>query len=399
MRPLLLLLAAFLLGSCSRSGPPPAATPTEATPKVARWVCPMHPEVVRSEPGDCPICGMRLVPDPTAAPPAPGAPPPGPGSSIDVSPSGRLLAGIDVKPAEQGRLIRSVRVPASIVADERRVRRIDARVGGWVREVAIVGQSVATGEALLTLQSPEVGAAGAELQLVRRMADSAALVAAAEGRLRLLGVADAQIAAVPAEGPVGDSIPVASPLHGTVVERLVVPGQRVEAGDPLFVVADLATVRVEAAVPAGDARSVVPHQSAVLTFPDGSTQTLGASWIASAVDPVLRTLAVRWDVSNPEGRLRPGTWIDVDLAFDPVDAVLIADSAVLDTGRSQVAWVERSPGRFESRPLRLGLQDSGRVAVLAGIDAGELVAVRGAFLLDSEARLRGDLMPPHDHAP
>jgi Cu(I)/Ag(I) efflux system membrane fusion protein len=123
------------------------------------------------------------------------------------------------------------------------------------------------------------------------------------------------------------------------------------------------------------------------------------AFIAPTVSPETRTLKVRFEFDNADLALKPGMYANVELDLESADGVVVPDSAVMDTGARQVAFVEVDEGRFQPRRVRTGLRMDGRVQILEGLRAGERVAIRANFLLDSESRLRAALAPADAAAP
>jgi RND family efflux transporter MFP subunit len=391
-------------------------TPPDAT----EYYCPMHPTYVSDRPGDCPICNMRLEAraKPRAAPH--GADSARAGAS-GVSPDGlagrapvtldarsRALAGIQVAPAARTQLVHSVRTVGTVVPDESRLQHIHVKVGGFVERLYIrtTGQFVRRGEPAFELYSPELVASQDEylraLQSQRELAQSALpealeaaqeLVRAARRRLEFFDVPAAFIAALEARGTAARTVTIPAHATGYVVSKNVVEGDQVEPAMELYTVADLSRVWVEAQFYENEAHALHVGASARITLPhDPSRQLQGEiTFIAPYVQPASRTLMVRFEFANPDLMLRPGMFVDVALDIAAVDAVVVPESALLDTGERHIVFVVLAGHRFEPRQVRPGMRGEGRVQILAGLAAGDSVVVHANFLLDSESRLRGAL--------
>jgi RND family efflux transporter MFP subunit len=388
---------------------------TEATP--AGWHCPMHPTYTADRPGDCPICNMRLVPiagdgeGHTAAPPAvasAGGGDPAGLATVTVGEQGMRVAGVRTEPARRERVEHTTRTVGLVTADERRVRQVQTKVAGWVEtlHVSYTGQSVRAGQPVLTLYSPELLAsqeelvrareaaarfAGSSLPEVRRGAED--LVAAARRRLELLDVPPALIAALERGDTPRRAVTLTSPGSGLVTAKQVVAGQEVRPGSELFTLTDLSHVWVEADFYEHEAALLRVGQQLEIELPyqPGAPRRAPITFIYPTLASESRTLKVRVELDNPDGELRPGMYVDVVARLSADQGVTVPADAVLDSGLRQVVFVERAPGTFEPREVRVGVQGEGRVVLLAGVAEGERVATRANFLLDSESRLRAAL--------
>jgi len=377
----------------------------EAAPANEVWVCPMHPEVVRHEAGRCPICGMDLVVQKGGAAATPEAAAPGGLAAVELDGEARRLSGVVVAAAEAGSLPRVVRTVGSVVADERRSRRIEARFSGWVETLAadFIGRFVRAGETVAEVYSPELVAAQQEFLLARASGQrflgstipevrrgGLELVEASRRRLEVFGLPEEFVESLERDGRAQRRVAIVAPISGYVVSKGVLQGQQVLPGQEIVTLTDLSRVWVEARVYEADAAQVRLGQSArlALAFEPGSGREGRVAYLFPDLDPATRTLRVRFDVANPDLAWRPGMYTDVVLELGEVAGILVPDSAVLATGERELAFVETAPGRFEPRELEVALRRDGRAVVVAGLAAGEKVAVKANFLLDSESRLR-----------
>jgi RND family efflux transporter MFP subunit len=399
-------------GHSHGAAPATPAAPAAPAPAAATiWTCPMDPEVVSDKPGKCPKCGMDL--EPKAAPAEGGVSGLAP---VDTTAEGRRLAGIQTVPARQERLATTIRTVGSVVVDETRVRHVHTKIAGWVDRLFIdfTGQAVKKGRPLLAIYSQELLAsqeeylrareaaarfAGSSLPEVRRGGED--LVTAARRRLELLDVPPGLLAAIERTGKPQRAVTLMAPSSGVVTAKQIFEGQQVEPGMELFTVTDLSHVWIEADVYENEAGRVRVGDSAALTlaYDPGRRRTGRVAFIAPTVSPETRTLKVRFEFDNADLALKPGMYANVELDLESADGVVVPDSAVMDTGARQVAFVEVDEGRFQPRRVRTGLRMDGRVQILEGLRAGERVAIRANFLLDSESRLRAALAPADAAAP
>lgn len=411
---LVLALLALLCGACARGGGD-AQTATQ-------YHCPMHPDYVSDKPGDCPICGMRLVPivkrDKTAAAtpadragsgneltPAPGQVP---GlAPVEESPEALRIAGVQIAVAERKPLTLSSRAAGLVTADESRVRHIHTKISGWVEKLYVntTGQPVRAGQPLLAIYSPQLLAtqeeylrareaaarfSGSSLPEVREGGQD--LLAAARRRLELFDVPHDVITRLERTGKAQRTITLTAPVSGYVTGKEVFEGMEIDPGIDLFTVTDLSQVWVEADFYEYESSALRLGQRAVISLPyDPGAQLAGrVSFIYPVLDPQSRTLKVRIEFPNPGLVLKPGMYVDVIPETETRDGVVVPDSAVVDTGLRQVVFV-RQGDTFEPREVRVGTRAEGQAMILQGLQEGEQVAVKANFLLDSESRLRAAL--------
>ncbi|MEO7794684.1 MAG: efflux RND transporter periplasmic adaptor subunit [Thermoanaerobaculia bacterium] len=442
---LLLFVAAALTllaaGACSSS---------KSAGEGERWTCPMHPAYVTDHPGTCPICNMDLVRRVGEKPPAaagerrilhyrnpmnPAVISPTPAkdemgmdfipvyaedaaalagvaghTAIEVSDEGRRLGGVSTATAKLGHLARTTRTSGSVVADERLRVRAQSKISGWVEglDVSATGQYVRRGARAMSVYSPALLAAQSEYLLARDAANRFAgsqlpevrrggqdLLVAARRRLELLDVPETFIAELDRTRTTQRTVDLLVPANGFVTEKAVTLGQEIVPGMDLYTVTDLSRVWIEAAFYESEARALVVGRPAeiVLPFDPGKRLSAKIAYIYPTVDAQARTLTARFELPNPGFTLRPGMFVDVELEIDLGEAVLVPESAVLDSGLRKVVFVETAPGRFEPRDVTVGERSEGSIQIVKGVAAGEQVAVRANFLLDAESRIGAASMP------
>jgi membrane fusion protein, copper/silver efflux system len=374
----------------------------------AQYHCPMDPEVISDQPGNCPKCGMSLEPIRVKRE-APEELTPQPQGLAGLAPvstdeRGIQLAGIQTSVATRERLRSDIRAYGVVTVDETRVTHVHSKISGTVERLFVnfTGQPVRAGQPLLTLYSPELLASQEELlralESRRRFSSASAemgssseeLVEAARRRLRLFDVPDDFIAEIEKAGVARREVTLKAPASGVVMAKPIVEGQQVDPAMELFTVVDLSRVWVEAGFYEYEARDVRVGQEAsfTLAYQPGAKLSGKVAYVSPFLDPESRTLRVRFEFANRDLSLKPGMYVNVILERQAAEAVLIPDSAVLDSGLRQVVFVEAGAGRFVPREVRLGARGEGRVQVLAGLEAGERVVAKGAFLIDSESRMR-----------
>lgn len=410
-----------------------------------RYICPMRCVPPTTEPGRCPVCGMDLV-----AVVADGG---GDGISISIEPTHRRLIGIRTARAKMAAVNRTIRTIGSIQYDEGRLSTISAYVDGRLEKLFAdhVGVPVREGDDLALIYSPELYTAQAEFlaaqnqKTTSRFIDSSKIRELAAEKLLELGMSESQVETLKREQKAKSRIRVQSPQNGTVIEKTAVEGDYVKTGQSIYRVADLSTVWMMLELFPDDASRVIFGQKveAEISSAPGIVFTGRVAFIDPTVDAKTRTVKVRVEMPNPDGKLRPGDYatarvtlpaIARDRVYDPdlagkyispmhprvirdapgtcpicgmdlipttrlgfsevpipeQQAVTIPRDAVLMAGSSSVVYVEVEPGRFEVRQISIGALTDREAVVAEGLSAGERVATDGNFLLDSQSQLAGN---------
>jgi Cu(I)/Ag(I) efflux system membrane fusion protein len=310
------------------------------------------------------------------------------GVQMDRAEAARL--GITFTRAAERPVRPFIRAVGTLKYAEPRQVYVNARVGGWVERLYAdyVGRSVAAGEPLVALYSPDLVSAQEEYLLARRLEDDS-LAATARRRLALWDVPDDQIDSLVARGTVSRTILLRAPRSGEIVEKMVIEGQAVQAGDNLFRIADRDLLWVDLAIFEQDAAAVrVGSQAAIrVDAVPGRTFRGRVTFIYPELDERTRTLTARSEVENPGRALRPGMYASAEIVTAGRRVVSIPLAAVLPTGTSDIVFVNRGDGRFVPREVRVGLRGDSLVEIAQGLAPGDEIVASATFLLDSESNL------------
>jgi len=350
-----------------------------------------------------------------------GAPLSGSQEAISLDDRAERRIGVTYAPVTLERLSREVRTVAQVTYDERRVQAIAPKIEGWVEQLHVnyTGQSVTIGEPLLTIYSPMLVSAQQELLLATRLAENMSqadadsrrgaheLRDAARRRLQYWDISDEQIGALERTGSITRVLTLRAPVEGVVVEKRVVAGQRIMAGEALYQVADLRVVWLEGEVFERDLASVRLGQGVVAefdAFPE-RPRTGRVSFIYPTLDPDTRTVRVRVELPNRDLQLKPGMYGTIRIQVVQSAATLVVPrSAVLATGERRLVFVRRADGTLEPRDVEIGLSTDDFTQVLRGLSRGDTVVRSATFLVDAESNLSSALggmgaMPGMDMSP
>ena len=326
------------------------------------------------------------------------------GSTVKVSIDKIQRAGVKSEPAEMRQLSRPVRAPGVAKIDERTIREVTLRADGYIEKLYVseMGKHVKAGEPLFRVYSPDIVKAEVDYKIAkeatagRSRGDAEKDLEGAAMRLENLDVPKSVIAGL-ASGKTAISMKIdwPSPVSGVVIEKKVVEGQKVGAGSMLYRIADLTSIWVIADVAEQDIGPIKVGAPATVTFrafPD-EPFTGKVTFILHELDMNTRTAKVRIEIVNPEHRIRHDMYADVSINAGDGDALRLAvpSSAILDTGTRQVVLLDKGEGRFEPRPVKLGLRGDGYVEIKEGLAAGNKVVTSANFLIDAESNLKAAL--------
>ena len=404
---MVLLLAVAVVGGgyyLSQHGRKPESAAEHVAHAKDQYTCPMHPFILKDKPGSCPICGMTLVKKVEGS--TAGAKEQEMLGQISLSPTQQLLANVATVKVESMPLDKEINATGIVQYDQSRQAKVTAWVAGRIDRLHVdaVGAYVSKGRPVADVYSPDLVSAQQEYLLAIRSRDQLkdspiqsisqggeGLVSSSRQRLKLMGVKEWQISALEKGGQPDIRLSIYTPLSGVVIDKLVQVGQYVNVGDPLFNIADLSTVWVEVEVYENEFPFVKLGQRVDIvsqSYP-GKTFNGRVSFIYPFLDPKTRTVKVRVELANHGLKLKPDMFVNALIKVRLADALTVPVTALMDTGKRQLVWVETKPGLFEPRDVKVGARVNDRVQIISGLLRGDKVAATGGYLIDSESQLKG----------
>ena len=302
------------------------------------------------------------------------------------------LAGVSFAVVREAELDRTVRAVATVVPDEGRTGIVNARVGGWIELLYAdeTGRHVQVGEPLFELYAPDLLTAQEELLLALRLGDlqGADLVVGARRRLALWGIADSLITEIERTRTVRETLTIFSPFSGHILDKFILEGQRIEAGQDLYRIADLSTLWIEPEIFEQDMDLVAVGQPAEVTLEarPGRPYQGRVSFLYPTLDADTRTLRVRIEVPNPTGDIRPMMYATVRIRARTPRGTVVPLTAVLPTGDRDLAFVVRGAGIVPAQ-VTVGMRGDSTLLVTDGLAVGDTIVASATFLFDSESSL------------
>jgi Cu(I)/Ag(I) efflux system membrane fusion protein/cobalt-zinc-cadmium efflux system membrane fusion protein len=407
------------------------------------YTCGMHPNVLQKEPGNCPICGMKLTPvetekpkdqkagerkilywrapmDPNYISDKPGKSPMGmdlvpvytdeaevdSAHTIIIDPVTQQNMGIRTAVLKTGPLVKTIRTVGRVVYDEQLLAEVNTKFEGWIDTLHVnqTGQAVEKGQPLFEIYSPQLYSAQEEYLAAMRGLETLAqaspeaqkqsreLLEAAKVKLRYLDVAPERIRELERTRRIEKNLTIDSPNAGIVTEKMAVEGMYIRPGMAIYRIADLSKVWMYLDIYEYQLPWVRLGQTATMTLPYIPDKTFAGKviYIYPYLEEKTRVIRVRLEFDNPNLELKPDMYATVVLQSNlDREALLIPRDAYIDSGVRKVAFIYRGEGKFLPREIQTGVEAENRmVEVVSGLNAGDVVVTSGQFLLSAESQLK-----------
>lgn len=358
------------------------------------WTCSMHPQIKQNEPGNCPICGMELIPATSSSSKGNTDP-----YMHEMTPEAVALSNI--RTLRLGNVATQNEIPLSgtVNIDEQKVASITSNFSGRIERLYIdfTGKTVKEGDRLATLYSPELVTAQKELlEAAKNKESNKMLYNAAKEKLRVLKISESQIEAIENRGEVQTRFDIYAHVSGIVTDKMVSEGDYVTKGSTMFAIADLSKVWVMLDAYENDIAWIAKGNKVSFTVAalPGKEFIAQVDYIDPIVNPTTRTVSVRAEIANPTLSLKPGMFVTAKITPLAVqdNALAIPKTAVLWTGKRSIVYVklpDKPTPTFEMREVVLGKTLGALYFIESGLDIGEEVVVNGAFTVDASAQLNG----------
>ncbi|MFH1336785.1 MAG: efflux RND transporter periplasmic adaptor subunit [Candidatus Zixiibacteriota bacterium] len=424
-----------------RSAVSEEATGKEAATAKQLYSCGMHPQIIQEGPGNCPICGMKLTPikgtsvssetkpigerkikywkssmDPTFVSDKPGKDQMGMDlvpvyedqvqeGAISVDPVTVQNMGIRTAMVEEKELTRTIRTVGNVDYNEELLYTVNAKISGWIEKLYVgnTGDPVKKGQPLLEIYSPELVSTQQEyltaLKNFQQLKDSPypearrgaeELLKSTRQRLLYWDISAEQIDKLEKSGEVKKTMILYSPANGVVTEKNLIEGASIEMGSELYKIADLSTVWILAKIYEYELPYIKIGQTAQikLSYFPGEVLSGKISYIYPYLNQTTRDVKVRIELPNPEFKLKPEMYANVNIASTlPDKSLVVPEEAVIHSGKREIVFVDAGGGKYSPREVVTGASGEGNVVeVKSGLMPDEMVVVSAQFMLDSESK-------------
>ena len=357
------------------------------------WTCSMHPQIRQNEPGDCPLCGMDLIPlestdgelDPMA---------------VSMSPTAMQLAQVQTMVVDKGKTNKSIRLNGKVQADERLLSTQSSHIPGRIEKLSVnfTGEFVSAGQVLANVYSPELVTAQEELFEAKKIKETQpALFNAAKEKLKNWKLSDKQIDQIVKSNKTIEQFPILANVSGYVTKKMVNLGDYIKQGEALYEIADLSKVWVLFDVYETDMTWINKGDAVIYTVQSipGKTFKGKISYIDPVIDPKTRVAKARLEATNKGLMLKPEMFTTGTIEAKTntnYTSLTVPKTAVMWTGKRSVVYVMQMSAQgvsFIMREVTLGPELGESYVIEDGLQPGEEIAINGTFSIDAAAQLAG----------
>jgi Cu(I)/Ag(I) efflux system membrane fusion protein len=384
------------LAACKPKPQQPATAEVQAK---AYYTCSMHPQVHEDHPGNCPICGMKLIKVELTGTDAMN------GNKIVLTAAQIRLAGIQTDTVREENTGVEKTLTGTVTTDESKTDELSARVAGRVQQLFVrtIGEKVSIGQAVYTIYSEDLLEAEKEYLLARQQqkilhnpdVDYAQLISSAENKLLIWGLSPEQIRNLAQSGKVSATVTVLSKTAGTVSDIAIHEGDYVSEGMTVLKTQALNTLWIEAQLYASEAGNYHMNDKVNVSLPNLNGQIIAGKveFINPELSDQSKVDLIRISISNHQGLIRPGMLAYISIGSEGNRSLAVPASAILTGGKGSIVWVKNADGSFSPKMVSVGSGNQNYVPVISGLTTGDVVVTNGTYLLNSEAIFKnGDSM-------
>lgn len=327
------------------------------------------------------------------------------GDTVKLDAQARQLAGVQIATVAKRALVKDIKTTGKIALNETSRSFLTSRVEGRIDELYVnsEGETIAPGQAIAAIYSPAYIAAQEEyllaLDSVQKLRSAGRdvvqlnnkLLEASKRKLLLLGIPESDIAHLGHTRTASSSMIIRAQFGGTVMEKSALPGAYIMPGEKLFALSDLSNVWLYADLYEKDLAGVQPGLPVEVTSNSYPGTAFGGvvTFISPVVDDATRTVKVRVEMANPDGKLKPNMFVNAAIGIPLGESLVIPVSSLIDTGTRTIVFVAQSEDTFTKRDIVVGQEADGYIQVLSGLQPGDVVVTAATFLIDSQTQLGG----------
>jgi len=385
------ILALLLLLGFAACKQKPQIVAVAKTQNKFYYTCSMHPQIHEDHPGNCPICGMKLIKVELTGMSNMAA------NKITLTATQLQLAGIQTDTVREENVGTEKTLTGTVTTDENSAQELSARIAGRIQQLFVrtVGEKIAVGQPVYSIYSEDLQEAEKEYLLAKQQqkdlhnqdVDYQQLISSAEHKLQLWGLSPVQIKALSVSGKVSATTTVLSKVSGTVSEIAVHEGDYVTEGMSILKTQGLNSLWVEAQLYANETANYKENDRVSVSFPDLGNQVINGKveFINPELSEASKVNLIRISIPNPQGLIQPGMLAYISINNSGNHALAVPASAILTGGNGSVVWVKNTDGSFSSKMIKAGNGNQSYVPVISGLNSGDIVVINGAYLLNSEA--------------
>ena len=365
----------------------------------AYYTCSMHPQVHEEHPGNCPVCGMKLIKVELTGNDAMSS------NKITLTAAQIQLGGIQTDTVREENTGVQKTLTGTVTADENKTGELSARVAGRIQKLFVrtIGEKISIGQPVFTIYSEDLQEAENEYLLAKQQqkalnnpdVDYRQLINSAESKLQLWGLTTEQIKRLSVSGKAQATATVLSKVSGTVSDIAIHEGDYVAEGTTILKTQALNSLWVEAQLYSGEAAHYHVNDKVSVTFPDLNGQMINGEieFINPELSDQSKVDLIRVSIPNPQGLVRPGMLAYISVGSEGGRTLAVPTSAILTDGKGSLVWAKNADGSFSPKMIRVSAGNQSYLPVISGLKQGEVVVTNGAYLLNSEAIFKnGDSM-------
>ena len=362
---------------------------TEVTTKSdTYYTCSMHPQVMQDKPGDCPICGMKLIEAKKSSSDTTNA--------IMLSDQQIQLGNISIDTIKNGSIGEQLVLPATLNMDQNKTNSVSARVSGRIDKLYYknIGEYIPKNTKLAEIYSEELNNAKQEYIMALQkqktfdnaLVDFSQLILSAKNKLLLWGITEVQVNQLATERKLSPLTTIYSTAGGYITAIDVNEGAYVPEGGTIISVADLSTLWAEAQVYSSQYTLIEKNASVSVQFPDFPEKNIKGKidFANPEISGGTRINLIRVIIPNPGNQLKPGMQAYVTIKNKENRSLLLPTVAVIRDSKSASVWIKTGENTFINRMVNVGIENDGRIEITSGLKSGDLVVTSGAYLLNSE---------------
>ena len=352
------------------------------------YTCSMHPQVMKDKPGNCPICGMKLIKV---------------SKSSKVESEGVQLTELQIQLGDiltdtikNGMLGNQMVLTATLNADQRKINAVSAKVMGRIERLYFknVGDYVKKGDKLFDIYSEELNNAKQEYVLAltkqkilgNSVVDFTTLIESAKNKLLLWGLSRSQIRDLTIKKSSSINTTFYSPVAGNIASLDITEGEYAMEGGTIVKLVDLSSLWAEVQVYTSQLSQIDTKANVFIQFPDlpGKETTGRIEFVNPEINPQTRINLLRVSIANPGNQLKPGMPAYVTIKGKQVNGLTLPSDAVLRTSTGASVWIQTGKLSFKNKMVKIGMEDGDKVHIESGLQSGDVVVTKGAYLLNSE---------------